>query len=90
MRAIDRLIQTDTFKLAWEKSNKRERRQCEENIKNLYLEELRRWIKYRFHQDLGSWSVFELRKEASKLHVEQYARLTKTELLSEIMRLRKI
>ena len=76
-RSIDRIVQTEFFRVVWEDADEKRQQEAVSLIKKLCTRGLNMWL----FGDFEGCSVRELRKIASANHVQNYCDMDKAELI---------
>lgn len=80
-RNMEHNLSLEPFATAWRRSNNEDRAKFLKLINDGDVEGLKRLIRYVAFNDI---SLSDLRDMASKLHIKNYSRMTKSELLGRI------
>lgn len=88
-RNICTLLRRPDFERMYVKGTDHEREQVLKLVEAGAHEALRAWYRSKLHRELGDKSVRDLRQIAAELSIPDYTRLTKTLLLSEIVKRQK-
>ena len=81
-RSIDRIVQTDFFRVVWDAADKQRRQEIVFLIEKLCVRGLNNWLFGEFED----YSVRELRKIASANHVLNYCDMNKAELIHHFIK----
>lgn len=84
LRGIENLVLKPLFTRLWESSNKKDKKQILEIIEKGDRDALNQWM--QTHPDLepGEMSIRDLRALGRKLHISNYCRMSKPELIEII------
>ena len=84
-RSLIELITTDKFERLWEASSPEDRDKITALVEFGYRSKVREWVKNHESLELGERSIAFLRQQGRELSIKNYSRLTKSELIFEIM-----
>jgi hypothetical protein len=85
IRCLQRIVDGDAFINAWKSANDTGKLAAQVIIEWNDRDELLKWVARYRTQQLGELGVRALQKIASRLHIQNYARLSKVHLLSSIV-----
>lgn len=88
LRALERIVLSESFKKAWEESDKTDQEIARVIITSRNIEELKKWI-FEITEDLEELSYNKLRNMASKMRIAYYAKMTRDQLIKEIKHAKK-
>ena len=81
-RSVDRIIQTDFFRIAWDSADEKDQQQVVIIIGELNIDNLNNWL----FRDFENCTVRDLRKIASANHVLNYCDMNKAELIHHFIK----
>jgi hypothetical protein len=85
-RAIDRLIQTQNFREAWEQASQVQRSLLVQLISNSSIEEVREWFKSVYTKKIVDLSYRELRVLGQRARIPYYSRMQKEDLIAALLK----
>ena len=84
-RSIEAIVESDRFERLWNESSDLQKKEAEQLIKDEAKLALILWLKNHPSLDLGERPLIYLRGQGRKLRVKNYSRLSKPELIREIL-----
>ena len=85
-RGIDALIATDRFERLWDDSTSNQREEITLLVQFGFKSKAMAWVKAHPSLDLGERSINYLRERGKSLRIRNYSRLSKSELLTAIIK----
>lgn len=84
LRNQERLINSEMFMVAWTKATKEQRKEVFRYFKRIQPDSIREWANLIYSGEYESLTARELRRIASRLHIPNYSRMWKEELIKAI------
>ena len=86
LRRLDRLVQSDDFNIAWERSTEKSHNCVLWHIKKRHYKIVKDWVFHYRYFNFQYFSIRDLRNLASKHHIPYYSRLSRPALISALVK----